>query len=108
MPEAPLDGASGTNFLTVRCGETLPLLDLVLFRGAPIFEGFSGLPWLFAWVFSFHLLQYPSAQVKRQMLVEDSTWRESSGKGGWNWAVRGVVRMQMDADSRQPLTIDSF
>ncbi len=93
MPEAPLDGASGTNLLTVRCGETLPLLDLVLFRGAPIFEGFSGPPWLFAWAFSFHLLQYPSAQVKRQMLVEDSTWRKPRCKGCWNGAVRGVVRV---------------
>ncbi len=37
------------------------------------------------------LLEFPGTQIKREMVVEDSTGRKPSGKGGWNRAVRGVV-----------------
>ncbi len=93
VPEAPLDWGHWHQFTVVRYAEFLPLLVLDLVIRAPIFEGISGPPWVFLWASSFQLLEFPGAQIKREVLVEDSTWRESSGKGGWNRAVRGVVRV---------------
>ena len=84
---------SGTHLLAVCCAETLPLLVLDLVIRVPIFEGISGPTRVFPWAPSFQLLEFAGPQIKREMLVEDSTWRESSGKGGWNGAVHGVVRV---------------
>ena len=81
---------------------------MVLVKGVSSVEGFAGPSWMSTCAYSSKLLEFSGTQIKRKLIVEDNTWRESSGKGGWNGAVRGVVRMQMDADSRQPLTIDSF
>jgi len=93
VSEAQWIGASDTNLPAVRYAEFLPLLALDLVMRVPIFQGFSSPPWMLLWASSFQLLDFPGTQIKREMLVEDSTWRESRGKGGWNGAVRGVVRV---------------